>query len=366
MSECIPGLKRFYTENKITAAYIILWPFLFFLSGVYLGILWFVKSLYRLGFLKAYKPSVKVISVGNITLGGSGKTPLVEYCADTVLAQGHRVAIVMRGYRRPENDKGIGLKGYYDFGDEGSMLKKNFKGKVLVEISRDRCRLVRRLEQNHSCDTVVLDDGFQHWALARDLDIVALDASNPFGNTRVLPLGHLREGLSSLKRADFFCLTHCDEVAEAELTKLESLLRRLNPDAGQARSIHAPQYLYNLRTDERISLDILKGAPAGLLCGIANPSSFQKSVERLGAVVQIKSFFEDHHEYRQDEIRHCQEACLRAHVGKLITTEKDAQRLGEFVKSNKLQVELIVLKISLKVIKGEEALRERLSSLYRP
>jgi tetraacyldisaccharide 4'-kinase len=358
------GLKSFYTHHRITFVYILLWPFLFLLSLLYGLTTAGLQCLYQSGILKSYRSVLKVVSIGNITLGGSGKTPLAEYVAGFLSREGHRVAILLRGYMTPKRAAGMGSKDYYIYGDEASMLKANLKNRVLVVSGKDRVRLVRQLEKEAACDTILLDDGFQHRALSRDLDIVAIDATNPFGMRSVLPLGHLREGLSSLRRAGLFCLTRCDEASVDEVKKVESLLKNINPSAGMVRSIHAGEYFLDLKTGGLLPADFFKGAHVALLCGIANPLSFHRSVEKLGAVVKVSNAFRDHYDYSPEDIFRIQEECLRLHIKKVITTQKDAVRLTGFLQTHKLEIDILALKISLKVVQGEEVLRERLFSLY--
>ncbi len=359
------GLTLFYTQNRLTLVYILLFPLLAVLSCFYAFGLAAVKFFYKIKLLRSYRPKAKVISVGNITLGGSGKTPLVEYLASTFIAADHNVAILLRGYKKPGEKNLLGSDDYYSFGDEGSMLKNNLEPKALIVTGSNRANLARQLDKGDAYKIFILDDGFQHWRLARDIDIVTVDVKNPFGNRLLLPAGQLREGLSSLRRAGVFCLTHCDEVSEKRVRTVGGLLRKLNPQALLVEAIHEPEYIYYLATGARDTLGVIGGKQVCLLSGIANPASFENCVRQLGAKVVIRQHFQDHHEYRKEEIMRLAGKCVKRGVGILLTTQKDAQRLSRLSRFRDLEVNILVLKISLKIIKGKEALDERLRSLYQ-
>lgn len=358
------GLKAFYTQQKVSVIYLILFPFLFLLSGVYAFFLYGKGFLYRKGILKVYRPKAKVISIGNITLGGSGKTPLVEYLAAFLIEEGHRVAILSRGYKRPGQKDSLGSEDYDAYGDEASMLKQNFHNKVAVLTGNNRVKHARSLDEKNFCDTIILDDGFQHWKLKRDLDIVTIDATNPFGNGLLLPAGHLRENVSSLKRADCFCLTRSDEAPERKVKELESRLLKINSGVTFIRSIHTPESLYHLKTHTKEGLDILKDSPLCLLCGIANPFSFMNTVQKLGGRIILKRFFEDHHDYSEGEITALVKKCIPLGIERIVTTEKDSQRLAGLVLLKDLGLDILVLRVVLKLTSGKEALIDRLHSLY--
>jgi len=362
----VKGLKIFYTQNKVTAAYIVLWPLLFLLSCIFALLIFARAFFYRMGIFKSYRPDLKVISIGNITLGGTGKTPFAAYLAKRLRSEGHLVAILLRGYKRPEQDDGMGSDEYHVMGDEASMLKSACGEGIDVFAGSDRVLLARQLEKEKVVDTVILDDGFQHFRLKRDLDIVTIDASNPFGNKFILPLGLLREPLSSLKRADCFCLTRCDEASEYMIGELRAFLNRLNPKASVLKAFYCPASLYDLKKNKKESAGMLKGKDVCLLAGIANPFSFIKTVRDLGAYISLKVFFDDHHHYSQAEVREVAFQCKDAKIKTVVTTEKDAVRLSGFVLEQDLGVDFFVLKVALKIVEGEEALSDRLHTLYRP
>jgi tetraacyldisaccharide 4'-kinase len=360
------AFRVFYTQGKRGVLYFVFFPLLFTLSFFYFLLVSLVSFLYARGILKSYRSKCKVISVGNITLGGSGKTPMVEYLAKRLSGQGHRVAILFKGYKTPKENNGMGLADYYVYGDEASMLKQHLEGRALILTGKDRSRLAMEIDANESCDTILLDDGFQHWRLKRDWDVVVIDAMRTFGTRLLLPAGHLREGFFSLKRADCFILSRCDEGAAAEIDEIESFLFAINPRADILRSIHAPESLYHLETGKKESFDILKNTSVGLFCGIANPASFVDTVKKLGAHVVFERFFDDHHQYQPKEIVDFIEGSRAAGIRQILTTEKDAQRVAGLARLRNLRMEILVLKIVLKMMKGQEILDGRLHSLYRP
>ena len=358
------GLKIFYTEGRCTILYIILFPLLFVLSCFYFLLVGLAAFLYTKGILRSYRSKAKVISVGNITLGGSGKTPLVEYLAHQLADDRRRVCILLKGYKTPKENKAMGSPDYYVYGDEASMLKESLMDKAVVLTGNKRDELACEIDAGSLGDTILLDDGFQHWRLKRDWDMVVMDATRPFGTRFLLPAGHLREGLSSLKRAHCFVLSHCDEASGDQIAELEKLLFSINPRADILRSIHAPESLTHLKTGKKEDLDILKGVSVGLFCGIAHPASFLNTVKKLGAYVILERFFDDHHHYQQEEITDFIENCRAAGIERILTTEKDAPRVSGLVRSMDLRIDILVLRIVLKITKGQEILNGRLYSLY--
>lgn len=358
------GLKAVYSRNQLTVTYLMLWPVLFVSSFFYLFIVTILKILYKKNILASYRPAAKVISVGNITLGGSGKTPLVEYLALYLHARGRKVAVLLRGYKKPGHDSGIGLPDYYLSGDEACMLKISLKENAFVLSDKDRLRAAQDIDESGRIDTVILDDGFQHWRLKRDMDVVVVDATNPFGNGRVLPLGPLREGVSSLARAQVICLSRVNEISSASVRELEARLKRFNHAALLVKAVHEPEFIYNAVSGARFGLDYLKGRKIGLLCAIANPGSFLYAIEGCGAEVVIKGFFDDHHEYSEQELSEFIRRLSAAGVHSIVTTQKDIVRFAGWLSVAGSGAEVLVLKVSLKIVEGEEAFDKRIHSLY--
>lgn len=332
-------IKTYYLElinGQRTGALAALLSFLLFLfSFVYGLFLRLVLSCYQIGLFKSAKPDCWVISVGNITWGGTGKTPLVEALAEFFQEKGRRPAILIRGYGK----------------DEVSMLKSRLKD-VPVLAGTNRLKTARQAKAEYNADIIILDDGFQHWRLKRDVDLVLLDASFPFGNRRLIPGGALREPLARLNRADAFVLTKSD-LAEGDIESIKRELRGYNPRAPIYQARHQPRYLRNLNSNEKIEPSTLKDKRLALLCGLAQPESLAKAVQAQGARVVLKFYFPDHHQYCQEDLLNVISRCRQNQVGVIITTEKDAPKLLPLLKSVTLEAELWALGIEFRLIKDE-------------
>jgi len=358
------GLESFYGRGRITATYILLFPFLLVLSCVYGVVVVCAAWLYRRGVLASLRPRNPVVSIGNITLGGSGKTPLTEYAAAQLVKAGCPCAVLLRGYGRPSNGKGVAPGGYEALGDEGSMIRENLGGKLQVLAGRDRALLVRRLEADGFRGMIILDDGFQHWRVRRDCDIVAVDAGRPFGNGLLLPAGHLRESKGALRRASIFCLTRCDQAGYEAVETLKRTLLRLNPAALVVETVHEPIGLYDLKIKTGFETNVLRDASVGLLCGIAQPGSFEKTAAGLGGKIVFRASFRDHHVYSADEVSLCCRRAREAGASLMVTTQKDAQRLERLACAADLGMDILVLKIGIRIVKNEAEFNARLRSLY--
>jgi len=336
-------------------------PILLILSFIY-GLA--VRCLVFLNRLFAVRLGCKVISVGNITLGGTGKTPLVEYIARYLKAQGHKVVILTRGYRRtvqsPQSTVHSATIDCKTMGDEPYMLFKRLTDIPMV-IDRDRIRGARKAIKDYPADTVLLDDGFQQWRIKKDLEIVTLDAANPFGNRCLLPRGILREPLSALGRPDIIVLTKTN-LAQA-LKPLKEYLTRINAGALLIESKHSPCGFYNI-ADPRESFpnESFRGKNAVLFCGIADPDSFEKITRGLG--INSASFFkfEDHHCYTDKDLEKITHASKASNTQIIITTEKDAARLCGRDLSRLGRI--LALRIELTVRENEQGLHNRLLNLY--
>lgn len=353
--------KDFYVKHALSPAEAAAFPFLYVLSLVFGLAVRLRRFLYARGWMRSYRAAARVISVGNITVGGSGKTPLVAYVAARLGRGPRRIAVLLRGYRRPTRPGTAGTDRYYVLGDEGSMLVDILGDKIPVLAAVDRARVVRRLDRESATDVLVLDDGFQHLKLKRDLDIVTVDATRPFGNGCLLPAGPLREEVSSLKRADVLCLTRCDEVADVLVDDLAEVLRFLNPTATVVRSVHRPTGFFDPQTHKQVDRRTLQGMSVGLFCGIAHPASFEKSVLRFGARVVFARSFDDHHVFSASEIEAVQSDATARGAQALITTQKDFERLARLVGSKSRPLKVYVWQVSLEIIDGYEALDARLA-----
>jgi tetraacyldisaccharide 4'-kinase len=294
-----------------------------------------------------------VISVGNITWGGTGKTTLVEYVVRHLLENGRKVAIISRGYK----GKGLGPE---SIGDEPYMLSKKLPGVPLI-VDPDRIKAAQEAIARHGADTVILDDGFQQWGMKKDLEIVTIDATNPFGNRQMIPRGILREPLAALARADIFVLTKTNLVSSCEKIKAELVSR--NPQVLIVESEHQPVAFYEIRdTAKAFGLDALKGKAAAAFSGIGDPDSFENLLKSLGISLAATFRFSDHHLFSQAEIDSIISAAVEKKCSAIITSEKDAARLYAMPYAL-CPMPILALSISL-VLKNSQPLHARLHKLY--
>lgn len=330
----------------------LLVPFLYLLSLLYGIIVRIICFGYCRGILPGYKSRIKVISVGNITLGGTGKTPFVKYLAQALSGSGRKVVILSRGY---------GM-------DEVRFLEAALPG-IKVFTGRDRIRKVKEIERDCPCDVIILDDGFQHWRLKRDLDIVLLNSREYLGNRRLIPRGILREPASSLRRAGVVVLSKADLANNLGLIKEE--LRRINPLTLVLESSHLPSGLSGI-DGEVLELGVLKGRELCLLSGIADPDSFAQTVIKLGADIALDLRYPDHYGYKEQDIRDIVNKCRDKKVDTIVTTEKDLPRLlaspsgghvsplGGPLAIREAGLTVLVLKIELKITENEKVFFERI------
>jgi tetraacyldisaccharide 4'-kinase len=293
--------------NLPLLARIVLWP----LSVVYGGYVRLRAWLYAKGWLKQKHLRAKVISVGNLTVGGTGKTPMVLWLAEKFLAEGKRVAILSRGYR-----------GTGGTSDEIELMKHRLQDRVTIGVGKDRYAEGHRIEQRVQIDVFLLDDGFQHLPLARDLDIVMIDGSRKLKDQWLLPSGVLREHSSACRRADILVVTR--------KTKRPDIAAG---DAHESSIFYAQTRLLGFRrygSDSSIHpLSEIGHGPFFAFCGIGNPQAFFDDLSRWEVPVAGESIFRDHHRYTADDLRRLEKAAQRAGAITFLTTEKDAENLGK-------------------------------------
>jgi 3-deoxy-D-manno-octulosonic-acid transferase len=290
-----------------------------------------------------------VISIGGIGMGGAGKTPMVEYLAQRLRAAGADPAILTRGYRRRSIARRVVIQAGETVpvsltGDEAWTLLRS--GHAHLGIGADRCSTGRLLEEMHHPGVFLLDDGFQHWRLARDLDIVLIDALNPFAGGAVFPLGGLREPLSALGRADAFVITRT--VDEREYRGIRNQLRAVNQRAPIFRAQVEPLYWVNARTHRP---GHPPEGPLAAFCGLANPASFWGTLKGLRIEPVFTWAFDDHHGYQWTELQRLAQQARMQSASVLLTTEKDVANLPERAAEILLDalVELYWLKIGIQV-----------------
>jgi tetraacyldisaccharide 4'-kinase len=274
------------------------------------------NRLYDRGALAATRLARPVVSVGNITTGGTGKTPVVRWLAESLAARGLRPAILMRGYTR----------GTTTTSDEQSMLREQLPPEIPVAADPDRIRAAAKaLVEQPKLDVYLLDDGMQHRRLARDFELTLVNAADPFGYAHVLPRGLLREPLPGLARAHAFLLTRATQADPASLRQIESTLAAHNPSAPVYRCDHVHTGLRTPR--EHLPTDSLRDRRIFTFCGIGSPESFDRQVRTLGATVVGTHPFPDHHDYSERDLAHLQTQARSAGAELLLTTEKDWAKL---------------------------------------
>ena len=291
------------------------------------------------------RPACAIVSVGALTVGGAGKTPLAARLAAGLSARGFRVALASRGYkgsaRKPVTvvSDGSHLHAYVaEAGDESLVLAAHAPG-VAVLVGRDRNVVGHRAVSEFAAEVLVLDDGFQHHRLPRDLDIVSIDGASGLGNGRVLPAGPLREPAASLRHADWLCLVDGDGTPPPSAGSWLDPFGRTGHLLFRAR--RRPTALFSLDGSQRRGIGELSGLRVGLLCGIARPESFRRSLESLGAEVVCERLFPDHHAYAARDVRG-----LDPSVDLWLTTEKDAIKiLPSWIEGTSLWVLQIELEI---------------------
>ena len=313
---------------------------------------------------------VQVIAIGNLTWGGTGKTPVVEKFARELRDSGRNVAILTRGYRsKPQplhqwltnkillredstpprivSDGKSLLLDSEMAGDEPYMLASNLKD-VVVLVDKDRVKSGRYAIEKFGCDTLLLDDGFQYWKLrGRRHDVVLIDRQQPFGNEFMQPRGSLREPPSHLARANTIFITKSDGQTAA----LRRRLAALNPTAAVIECIHDPMYLEDVFNGERQALGFLKGRRVASLSGIAQPESFEQSLVQLGADLVYSKRFADHHRFTQQEVLNAINRGKKRQAELIITTQKDAVR---FPKLDRRDLPILFMRVEIKIVSGAD------------
>ena len=335
------------------------------LSVLFAGIVALRYLLYRCGLKRRYPLGVQVISIGNVTAGGTGKTPVTEIFARTLAAEGRKVAILSRGYRRKEapwwqrvftlvidpplvvSDGKRVLLDSATGGDEPYMLASNLPG-VAVVVDRDRVKAGRYAVKKLGCNTIILDDGFQYQKLRHSVEVVLVDATNPFGNGNMLPRGILREPARHLKRADIIFLTKC----RGDVGAVVEEVRQYNKTAEIVACRHAPKVLRDVWSREEFPLGWLEGKTVCTLSGIASPKGFENSLRHLGAKVVWCERYADHHRYDASEILYALNRTADMGSDALVTTEKDAVRFPRFETS---PVRCLYLRIAIEILSGRES-----------
>ena len=333
--------------------------------------------LYKSGFLKQHKLDCQVISLGNITVGGTGKTPTAQRLATIIREMGYRVVILNRGYRAGWTGQvGLVSDGYKSYmtvteaGDEAYLLAKSLPG-VPVVIGKNRILTGQYAVEKLKADVIILDDGYQHWQLARDLDIVLIDALNIFGNNFLLPRGTLREPLSNLGRAQAFLLTKVDQSTDDAKDIIHGTLARYNDQALVVESIHQPKCFVEIEEWYKgvritnVALETIQNQKVVALSAIGNPSSFEQTIIDIGAAEVCGVRYADHHDYTMAEMQNIMQRGVDEKAYALITTEKDAVKIpAEFIHSER-PLPLYVLSIAVHFTEGYEEFMELVKGVTR-
>lgn len=337
---------------------------MFIPSIIFLLIYYLRVFIYKCGIIRPKKLNAKVISVGNITLGGTGKTPLVLYLALEFKKRGENVAILTRGYKR-RYKKQIDLLGEKsnfsrkEVGDEPYLLAQELLS-VPVIINKNRFKGGTFALAKYQSEIFLLDDGFQHWKLARDLDIVVLDSLNPFGKGMLFPAGYLREPASSLKRADVLVLNKSDCVFNKE--NILNVLNKYNPNALVVESVYQVVSIHNFLDGSPLAIESARNKKALAFSGIANPLSFEKTLEGIGIKISKHLKFSDHYPYQERDLEKIENEGINLGADFVLTTEKDMVRIPLLLE---LKVPLYWIKIELKITRGEKELWELIQRKIR-
>ncbi|MBW3542463.1 MAG: tetraacyldisaccharide 4'-kinase [Planctomycetes bacterium] len=307
------------------------------------------NAAFNLGLKRARRAAVPVISVGNITAGGTGKTPLVAFLADWYRRRGARVCLLSRGYRS------LGAAN-----DEKLVLDKLCPGVPHIQ-QPDRIAAAERAVRDLAAELLILDDGFQHRRLARDLEIVLVDALCPWGYGRLLPRGLLREPLSALRRAHLVVITRCDQCRIDERRQIVARIGRHVPRESILECSFAPQGLVNA-DGRRAPLSQLAGRRVAAFCGIGNPHGFRRTLADCGLAVEDAAFrnFPDHHHYTSADFQSISTMAQRVGAAAIVTTEKDLVKLDT---TQFAHHPLWAVRIGVRFDRGEQQLLDRLAHL---
>ena len=356
------------------------------------GLLFFASRCYRMGtqfrlwmydkrVIRPHALGCLVVSIGNLSCGGTGKTPVVEVFARSLSSQGRKVAILSRGYRSKKRSMwskmiqmfrtqkievppkvvsdghNLLLNSEYA-GDEPYMLASNLRD-VAVLVDKDRVKSGIYAIDHYNTDVIILDDGFQYRMLRPHINIGLVDSTDPFGNGHVLPRGILREPIKNIRRADYIFLTKSD--GSHKLEHLKRFIRRHTKRAEIIECCHKPQHLVKLfSSGEKEPLEKLKGRRVAALSAIARPESFEGFLEQLGSELVLADHYADHHRYTQQELIDFVNQAKEAGAEMIVTTEKDAVRMPRL---DRCDVPIYYLRIQIDILSGRESFDQCISRI---
>lgn len=348
----------------------VLLAFLRSMSYLYEFGVCFKLSLYKSGIKKPERLPCCVISIGNITVGGTGKTPTAQKMAGIIKDLGYRVVILNRGYRSHwGKDIGVvsdGEKIYmtaYEAGDEAYLMAKTLPG-IPVIIGKNRAITGKYAVEKMQAEVIIMDDGYQHWQLERDLDIVLVDTLNMFGNGCVLPRGTLREPLENLDRGDLFLFTKTDQSSALSRVQLRKTIAKYNSRAPIIESIHHPKNFVEIAdwykgiAQSYKDLSELQGKDVMVFSAIGNPSSFEQTLSSIGLNILEAVRYPDHHDYGMLEMQYIGDLAKKKNAVAMITTAKDAVKIPtEYIYSDR-KIPLYILNMEIQVTDGMDKLRD--------
>src|SRR6476619_1824343 len=385
MSRSLENLEQFaidvILERRGGVRAGLLRSFLYFLSRIYERLVQFRLFLYRKRIFRERALGCLVISIGNLTVGGTGKTPIVEKFARALQKGGRHVAILSRGYKsvpRPSkrgllaklcgdnpdpprvvSDGKALLLDSLTAGDEPYMLAHNLKN-VAVLVDKNRVKSGLFAIEKMNADTLLLDDGLQYLHLKHRLDIVLVDRQAPFGNEFLLPRGTLRDPPRNLRRASYIFITKSTGEPNDQLIQR---IRRYNRTAEIIECAHQPLHLQNVLTGEQLPLERLRDTYIGSICGIAAPESFEDGLRKLGARLELSKRYTDHHRYTEAELNSFITRCVRRFFNMAATTEKDAVR---FPRLTKTDVPIYFLRVEIEILSGHESWEHCVGRICQP
>ncbi len=327
---------------------------------------------YKIGISRQEKINCYVISLGNITVGGTGKTPTAQKLARDIRDMGYRVVILNRGYRAKwHGEVGIVSDGKQlhmdaaEAGDEAYMLAKHLPN-VPVLIGAQRAVTGQYAIEHFGAEVAILDDGYQHWQLVRDMDILLVDAVNVFGNGHLLPRGTLRESMSHISRADVCLMTKVDQAAKGSCEYIRETVHKYNEQAQIVESIHQPRCFIPLGdwyvdlAGEGVNVDHIKGKRIMAVSAIGNPASFERTLKDLGAVIMESMRYPDHHEYTMREMQDVLQQAEAQGAEAIVITEKDAVKIPVDVAKENWSIPIYVICVEVKFQSGAEEFQREL------
>lgn len=335
--------RRLAEGRENGTASLVLNPFLEIAGYAYGTAVGTFRSLYENRIIPRKRLPFPVISVGNLTWGGTGKTPLVEYLARRLGEKRRNVLILTRGYSH----------------DEVEQLRRHLPRAVLG-VGKDRVRIAQKLQKEQRIDLAILDDGLQHWPIERDVELIMVNALNPFGNRKLIPRGVLREPLNILKKATIVVISHSNLVSPEELAKLRDEIRKIAPSAHIVEAYLEALFFYRARKRTRLSPARLQNQRVTTFSAVGTPRSFQLLLSRMG-IRAIRNFeFMDHHRYSMQELKEIKQVSVSASADEIITTEKDFYRSPDMITQ---VLDPLILAARLRIATGEEILTDRLFRL---